>query len=123
MGEDLQVIERDLVRSALEDEGVKRLMTISGVDITVALAMKGGDRRRVALRRSAEARDLSRVEPKRPAVQPGPAYRGRITKQGRARGMLVEAAWAAVASLLPAACEPGADSMSRPWQPHANSLS
>lgn len=72
-------------------------MTISGVDITVALAMKGGDRRRVALRRSAEARDLSRVEPKRPAVRPGPAYHGRITKQGRghARGMLVEAAWAA----------------------------
>lgn len=76
---------------------MKRLMTISGVDITVALAMKGGDRRRVALRRSAEARDLSRVEPKRPAVRPGPAYHGRITKQGRghARGMLVEAAWAA----------------------------
>ncbi|WP_245493191.1 MULTISPECIES: IS110 family transposase [unclassified Mesorhizobium] len=40
LGEDLQVIERDLVRSALEDEGVKRLMTIPGVDITVALAMK-----------------------------------------------------------------------------------
>lgn len=97
LGEDLQVIERDLARSALEDEGVKRLMTIPGVDITVALAMKGGDRRRVALRRSAEARDLSRVEPKRPTVRPGPAYHGRITKQGRghARGMLVEAAWAA----------------------------
>ncbi|WIW55444.1 IS110 family transposase [Mesorhizobium mediterraneum] len=40
LGEDLQVIERDLARSALEDEGVKRLMTIPGVDITVALAMK-----------------------------------------------------------------------------------
>ncbi len=30
LGEDLQVIERDLARSALEDEGVKRLMTIPG---------------------------------------------------------------------------------------------
>jgi len=41
LGEDLQVIERDLARSALADEGVKRLMmTIPGVDMTVALAMK-----------------------------------------------------------------------------------
>ncbi|WP_284243781.1 IS110 family transposase, partial [Neomesorhizobium albiziae] len=40
LGEDLQVIERDLARSALEDDSVKRLMTIPGVDMTVALAMK-----------------------------------------------------------------------------------
>jgi len=37
LGEDLKVIERDLARSALGDEGVKRLMTIPGVDM-VALA-------------------------------------------------------------------------------------
>ena len=35
-----RVIERDLARSALADDGVKRLMTIPGVDMTVALAMK-----------------------------------------------------------------------------------
>ncbi len=40
LGEDLQVIERDLARSVLEDDGVKRLMTIPGVDMTVVLAMK-----------------------------------------------------------------------------------
>jgi len=39
LGEDLKVIERDLARSALADDGVKRLMTIPGVDIVVALAM------------------------------------------------------------------------------------
>src|SRR5688572_26607297 len=39
LGEDLKVIERDLARSALADEGVKRLMTIPGVDMVVALAM------------------------------------------------------------------------------------
>jgi transposase len=39
LGEDLKVIERDLARSALADDGVKRLMTIPGVDMVVALAM------------------------------------------------------------------------------------
>ena len=38
LGDDLKVIERDLARSALGDEGVKRLMTIPGVDMVVALA-------------------------------------------------------------------------------------
>jgi transposase len=33
LGEDLKVIECDLARSALRDEGVKRLMTIPGVDV------------------------------------------------------------------------------------------
>src|SRR5271166_944114 len=39
LGEDLKVIERDLARSALGDESVKRLMTIPGVDMVVALAI------------------------------------------------------------------------------------
>ena len=45
----------------------------------------------------AEARQLSRPQSERPESGPGPAHHGRITKQGRghARGMLVEAAWAA----------------------------
>src|SRR5215208_6754862 len=40
LGEDLKVIERDLARSALADEGVQRLMTIPGIDLVVALALK-----------------------------------------------------------------------------------
>jgi transposase len=97
LGEDLQVIERDLARSALADEGVKRLMTIPGVDMTVALAMKAaiGD-----VSRFDEPQKLVSYLGLNPSVRqsgPGPAYHGRITKQGRghARGMLVEAAWAA----------------------------
>src|SRR6476659_95255 len=39
LGEDLKVIERDLARSALADEGTGRLMTIPGVDMVVALAL------------------------------------------------------------------------------------
>ena len=72
LGEDLQVIERDLARSALEDEGVKRLMTIPGVDMTVALAMKAAIGEVTPLRRAAEAGELSRPEPQRQAVRTRP---------------------------------------------------
>jgi transposase len=97
LGEDLKVIERDLARSALADEGVKRLMTIPGVDMVVALAITAaiGD-----VARFDKAQKLVSYLGLNPSVRqsgPGPAYHGRITKQGRghARGMLVEAAWAA----------------------------
>jgi transposase len=94
LGEDLKVIERDLARSALGDGDVKRLMTIPGVDMVVALAIV------------AAIGDVGRFEPSQQLVSylglnpnvrqsgPGPAYHGRITKQGRghARGMPVEAA-------------------------------
>lgn len=97
LGDDLKVIERDLARSALADEGVKRLMTIPGVDMVVALAMAAaiGD-----VGRFDSPQKLVSYLGLNPSVRqsgPGPAYHGRITKQGRghARGMLVEAAWAA----------------------------
>src|SRR5215208_7095146 len=40
LGEDLKVVERDLARSALADESITRLMTIPGIDLVVALALK-----------------------------------------------------------------------------------
>jgi transposase len=97
LGEDLKVIERDLARSALADEGAKRLMTIPGVDMVVALAMMAAVGE---VTRFAEPQRLVSYLGLNPSVRqsgPGPAYHGRITKQGRghARGMLVEAAWAA----------------------------
>ena len=97
LGEDLTVIERDLARSALADEGAKRLMTIPGVDMVVALAMMAAVGE---VTRFAEPQRLVSYLGLNPSVRqsgPGPAYHGRITKQGRghARGMLVEAAWAA----------------------------
>jgi transposase len=97
LGEDLKVVERDLARSALADESVTRLMTIPGVDMVVALALKAaiGD-----IERFDRPQKLVSYLGLNPSVRqsgPGPAYHGRITKQGRghARGMLVEAAWAA----------------------------
>jgi len=97
LGEDLKVIERDLARSALGNEGVKRLMTIPGVDMVVALAIAAaiGEVRRFD--RPEKLVGYLGLNPSVRQSGPGPAYHGRITKQGRghARGMLVEAAWAA----------------------------
>ncbi|WP_439372688.1 IS110 family transposase [Bradyrhizobium sp. DASA03120] len=97
LGEDLTVIERDLAGSALADDGAKRLMTIPGVDMIVALALMAaiGD-----VARFSDPQKLVSYLGLNPSVRqsgPGPAYHGRITKQGRghARGMLVEAAWVA----------------------------
>jgi transposase len=76
---------------------VKRLMTIPGIDMVVALALMAaiGD-----VERFAKPEKLVGYLGLNPSVRqsgPGPAYHGWITKQGRghARGMLVEAGWAA----------------------------
>jgi transposase len=98
LGEDLRVVERELARDALADINIKRLMTIPGVDMVVAIGL------------AAAIGPISRFEgPDRlvsyfglnPSVHQsgeGRAKHGRITKQGRshARTMLVEAAWQAV---------------------------
>ena len=97
LGEDLRIIERDLARSALADDGVKRLMTIPGVDMTVALAMKAAIGEVIRFDEPQKLVSYLGLNPSVRQSGPGPAYHGRITKQGRghARGMLVEAAWAA----------------------------
>jgi hypothetical protein len=72
-------------------------MTIPGIDMVVALALAAaiGD-----IQRFEAPEKLVSYLGLNPSVRqsgPGPAHHGRITKQGRghARGMLVEAAWAA----------------------------
>ena len=87
LGEDLKVIERDLARSALGDEAV--------MVVALAIVAAIGD-----VGRFEQSQKLVSYLGLNPSVRqsgPGPAYHGRITKQGRghARGMLVEAAWAA----------------------------
>lgn len=96
-GEELAEVERDIVIDAVDDPVIARLMTVPGIDVTVAMSIM------------AAVGDFSRFEsPDRlvsylglnPRVsQSGdrPATHGRITKAGRAqaRGMLVEAAFSA----------------------------
>jgi transposase len=97
---DLRLVERDIAKHALEDGGVRRLMTIPGIDMVVGVGLAAaiGD-----VARFASAEKLVAYLGLNPSVRQsgeGPARHGRIAKQGRghARGMLVEAAWAAARS-------------------------
>lgn len=103
--EELRLIETDLARVALAREEVKRLMTIAGVDAAVALSIVAavGD-----FSRFPSPDKLVSYLGLNPRVRQSgshPAVHGRITKQGRAhaRGMLVEAAFAASKAPGPAA--------------------
>ena len=95
--EELRLIDTELGQVGLRSAEVRRLMTIPGVDATVALSIVAavGDFGRF---RSPE-RLVSYLGLNPRVRQSGgqPASHGRITKQGRAhaRGMLVEAAWVA----------------------------
>lgn len=96
-GEELRLVDAELARVGLARAEVHRLMTIPGVDATVALAIVAaiGDFGRFP----SPDRLVSYMGLNPRVRQSGgqPASHGRITKQGRAhaRGMLVEAAWVA----------------------------
>jgi transposase len=97
LGEELRGVERDLAQRALDDAAVQRLMTVPGIDLVVAIGLAAaiGD-----VGRFASPERLVAYLGLNPSVHQsgaGPAHHGRITKQGRghARGLLVEAAWAA----------------------------
>src|SRR5581483_2009247 len=95
--QELRIIDAELGRVALSSPEVKRLMTIPGVDATVALSIVAavGDFRR--FRRPEQLVSYLGLNPRVKQSGGQPASHGRITKQGRAhaRGMLVEAAWSA----------------------------
>jgi transposase len=100
LGEELKGLERDIAQRALDDAVVKRLMTVPGIDVVVAIGLAAaiGD-----VHRFASPEQLVAYLGLNPSVRQsgnGPAHHGRISKQGRgqARGMLVEAAWAAARS-------------------------
>ncbi len=96
-GDELAVVERDIAVDAVGDPVIGRLMTVPGINVTVAASIM------------AAVGDFSRFEspdrlvsylglnPKVSQSGNGPARHGRITKAGRsqARGMLVEAAFSA----------------------------
>lgn len=98
ISEDLRVVERELARDALADAGVKRLMTIPGIDMVVAIGLTAaiGDIER--FKRPDQLVSYFGLNPSVHQSGEGRAQHGRITKQGRthARTMLVEAAWQAV---------------------------
>jgi transposase len=96
-GEELKLIDAELARVALRRKEVKRLMTIPGVDATVALSIVAAVGDFARFRTPEKLVSYLGLNPRVRQSGGQPASHGRITKQGRAhaRGMLVEAAWAA----------------------------
>jgi transposase len=97
LGEDLTVLDREIAGSALDDSEIKRLLTITGINLVVAAGLMAaiGD-----ITRFKSPQKLVSYFGLNPRVRQsglGAAHHGRISKVGRshARAMLVEAAWAA----------------------------
>jgi transposase len=98
LGEDLRVVEREIARDALADADAKRLMTVPGIDMVVAVGLLAAIG---PVERFAGPDKLVAHLGLNPSVHQsgeGRPRHGPITKQGRthARTMLVEAAWQAV---------------------------
>ena len=96
LGDDLRVLDQEIAQSALDDAAIKRLITITGVNLTVAAGLVAaiGD-----IGRFSSPQKLVSYFGLNPRVRQsglGAAHHGRISKVGRshARAMLVEAAWA-----------------------------
>lgn len=100
LGDYLQSIERTLAQSILQDEKLNLLLSITGVNTTVAMGLLSaiGD-----IGRFSKPEKLVSYFGLNPSVyQSGlqPAIHGHISKRGRsyARAMLVEAAWSVAQS-------------------------
>jgi transposase len=94
---ELVAAEAAIAKACIGDDRVRRLITIGGINMTVAAGVLSaiGD-----VRRFADADKLVSylgLDPRMRQSGDRAAQHGRISKQGRshARGMLVEAAWAA----------------------------
>jgi transposase len=97
LGEDLAVLDRDIGAAVVDDPDVRRLLTVTGMNVTVAAGLVAaiGD-----VRRFPSPQKLVSYFGLNPRVRQsglGLAQHGRISKIGRAhaRALLVEAAWAA----------------------------
>jgi len=98
IGWELATIERTLASAALEHPEVRHLITIPGIDAMIALALVAaiGDIQRFSS--PTKLVGYLGLDPRVRQSGTQPASYGPITKQGRAyaRGMVVEAAWAAM---------------------------
>jgi transposase len=97
LSEDLGVLDTQIAQAGSGDPAIKRLLTITGVNLIVAAGLVAaiGD-----VRRFTSPQKLVSYVGLNPRVRQsglGLAQHGRISKRGRshARAMLVEAAWAA----------------------------
>lgn len=97
LGEDLAELDREIAEDALEDAAVNRLLTITGVNLTVAAALMAAIGEIDRFDSPQKLVSYFGLNPRVRQSGLGAAHHGRISKVGRshARAMLVEAAWAA----------------------------
>jgi transposase len=97
LAEDLAVIDRALGTEVLDDTNLKRLLTITGVNATIAIGLLAAIGEIVRFASPQKLVSYFGLNPRVRQSGEKPAQHGRISKIGRshARAMLVEAAWAA----------------------------
>jgi transposase len=95
--EDQAELDREIALSVMEDASVRRLMTITGVNLTVAAGLMAAIGEITRFKSPQKLVSYFGLNPRVRQSGLGPAHHGRISKVGRshARAMLVEAAWAA----------------------------
>jgi transposase len=97
LAEDLAIIDRGIAESALDDRAIGRLLTIAGINLTVATGLMAAIGDVTRFKSPQKLVSYFGLNPRVRQSGVGAAHHGRISKVGRshARAMLVEAAWAA----------------------------
>lgn len=97
LADDLAMLDRKIAGTTLDDPAIRRLLTITGVNLAVAAGLMAaiGDITRFKIPQKLVS--YFGLNPRVHQSGLGAAHHGRISKVGRshARAMLVEAAWAA----------------------------
>lgn len=97
LAEDLAILDREIAEATLDDPAIRRLLTITGVDLTVAAGLMAAIGDIARFKSPQKLVSYFGLNPRVHQSGLGAAHHGRISKVGRshARAMLVEAAWAA----------------------------
>jgi transposase len=97
LAEDLTILDREIATNSLDDGSVRRLLTITGVNLAVAAGLMAAIGDITRFKSPQKLVSYFGLNPRVHQSGLGAAHHGRISKVGRshARAMLVEAAWAA----------------------------
>src|SRR4051812_11992727 len=96
LAEDLAILDREIAESTMDDPAIRRLLTITGVNLTVAAGLMAAIGKVTRFKSPQKLVSYFGLNPRVRQSGLGAAHHGRISKVGRshARAMLVEAAWA-----------------------------
>jgi transposase len=97
LADDLAMLDREIAETTLDDPAIRRLLTITGVNLAVAAGLMAAIGDIARFKTPQKLVSYFGLNPRVHQSGLGAAHHGRISKVGRshARAMLVEAAWAA----------------------------